>query len=211
MYLYVKRYLDVAGSMIGLILFGPVMAVSAIAVRVTMGKPVFFRQRRPGLNEVPFTCLKFRTMSEIRNPNGHLLVDELRITRLGRLLRRTSIDELPQLFNVLRGELSLIGPRPLLESYMPFYTPDERRRHTVRPGLTGWAQIHGRCTLTFEQRFMYDLFYVDNISFRLDLYIFFRTFWLLLTQRSSSVIPETSQVALDTLRSQSQCSSSSQR
>jgi lipopolysaccharide/colanic/teichoic acid biosynthesis glycosyltransferase len=207
MYLYLKRSLDIVGSIVGLVVLGPIMIASAVAVRLTMGNPVLFRQRRPGLYEIPFTCLKFRTMSEMRNTSGELLVDDLRLTRLGRFLRRTSIDELPQLVNVLRGELSLVGPRPLLESYMPFYTPDERRRHNVRPGLTGWAQIHGRCALTFEEKFIHDLFYVDNISFRLDLYIILRTFWILLTQRSSAVIPETPQIALDTLRSQSPYSS----
>ena len=132
-------------------------------------------------------------------------------SRCGRFLRRTSLDELPQLFNVLRGDLSFVGPRPLLENYREFYTQEERRRHTVRPGITGWAQIHGRKTLTFEQRFVYDLFYVDNISLRLDLYILLRTLWTLFSQRSSAVIPETPEIALDILRSQSQCSSSTQR
>jgi len=150
-------------------------------------------------------------MADLRNEQGTLLPDELRLTRCGRFLRRTSLDELPQLLNVLRGDLSFVGPRPLLENYREFYTQEERRRHTVRPGITGWAQIHGRKTLTFEQRFVYDLFYVDNISLRLDLYILLRTLWTLFSQRSSAVIPETPEIALDILRSQSQCSSSTQR
>jgi sugar transferase EpsL len=211
MYLYLKRSLDLVGSMVSLVILGPVMIAVAAAVRLTMGNPVLFRQRRPGLNEAPFTCLKFRTMADLRNEQGTLLPDELRLTRCGRFLRRRSLDELPQLLNVLRGDLSFVGPRPLLENYREFYTQEERRRHTVRPGITGWAQIHGRKTLTFEQRFVYDLFYVDNISLRLDLYILLRTLWTLFSQRSSAVIPETPEIALDILRSQSQCSSSTQR
>lgn len=207
MYLSIKRFIDVVGSLIGLIALGPVMLVAAIAVQITMGKPVLFRQRRPGLNEIPFTCLKFRTMNDRRDSNATLLPDELRLTQCGRFLRRTSIDELPQLVNVLFGDLSFVGPRPLLESYTDVYTPEERRRHAVRPGITGWAQIHGRKSLTFEQRFAYDLFYVDNLSFRVDLYILLRTLWILVTQRSSAVIPETPEVALDILRSRSQYSS----
>ncbi len=211
MYLHLKRFFDVAGSLVGLLAFGPVMLVAAFFVRVTMGKPILFRQRRPGRNEKLFTCLKFRTMADRRDSTGRLLSDELRLTRCGRILRRTSLDEIPQLLNVLRGDLSLVGPRPLLESYTDYYTCEERRRHNVRPGITGWAQIHGRKMLTFEQRFAYDLFYVDNLSFPLDLYIMASTFWILATQRSSAVIPETPEIALDVLRSQSQYSSQPQK
>jgi sugar transferase EpsL len=211
MYLRIKRILDVAGSLAGLIALGPVVLVTAIAVRITLGKPVLFRQRRPGLNEIPFTCLKFRTMVDSRDSRGDSLPDEVRLTRCGRFLRRTSLDELPQLVNVLNGDLSFVGPRPLLESYANVYTTEERRRHAVRPGITGWAQIHGRKALTFEQRFVYDLQYVDNISFRLDLYILLRTFWLLVSQRSSAVIPETPEIALDILRSQSHYVQNSQK
>jgi lipopolysaccharide/colanic/teichoic acid biosynthesis glycosyltransferase len=211
MYVFVKRSLDVVGSIVGMVVLGPLLILSAVAVRLTMGKPVLFRQRRPGLSEIPFTCLKFRTMADRRDAKGALLPDELRLTRCGRFLRRTSLDELPQLFNVLCGDLSFVGPRPLLETYRNFYTPEERRRHIVRPGITGWAQIHGRKTLSFEQRFAYDLHYVDNISFCLDMYIILRTLWLLVSQRSSAVIPETPEIALDILRSQSQYSSQSQQ
>lgn len=211
MYLRLKRGLDVLGSVVGLTLLGPVMIGSAALVRLTLGKPVLFRQRRPGFREIPFTCLKLRTMADARTNDGTLLPDELRLTGVGRLLRRLSLDELPQLLNILRGDLSFIGPRPLLEAYTAFYTQDERRRHDVRPGLTGWAQIHGRKTLTFEERFAYDLYYVDHLSFRLDVQIFVRTFWILLTQRSSAVIPDTPEVALDILRSQSRFSLEAQK
>jgi sugar transferase EpsL len=201
MYLHLKRGLDIAGSVAALLVLGPVMAVSAFGVLLSMGKPVLFRQRRPGLREKPFVCLKFRTMAERYDAHGKLLPDEQRLTTVGRFLRRTSLDELPQLLNILRGDLSFVGPRPLLESYTPFYSQEERRRHAVRPGLTGWAQVHGRKTLTFEQRFAYDLFYVDNISFALDARIFLLTIWILVSQRSTAVIPTTPEIALDILRS----------
>jgi lipopolysaccharide/colanic/teichoic acid biosynthesis glycosyltransferase len=142
-----------------------------------------FRQRRPGLHERGIVCLKFRTMTEARDQNGRLLPDEERLTPLGSFLRRTSLDELPQLWNILRGDLSFIGPRPLLEHYLPYYTPAEHRRHSVRPGLTGWAQIHGRNRLSFDQRLAMDVWYVEHVSWFLDVKILLVTFWVVLTQR----------------------------
>ncbi|HTF62009.1 MAG TPA: sugar transferase [Edaphobacter sp.] len=205
MYRTVKRLLDVSGAVVGLVFTAPVMLIILIVVRLTMGKPVLFRQRRPGLWEQPFTCLKFRTMNNQRDHNGALLSDERRLTRSGKLLRRTSLDELPQLVNILKGDLSFVGPRPLLEAYTPYYTDDERRRHSVRPGLTGWAQIHGRKQLTFEERFSYDIFYVEHIGFLLDMEILGRTLWSLVSQKTSTVIPEIPEVALNLLRSGSIC------
>ncbi len=192
----------------GLLITAPAMLVIALAVRVTTGRPVVFRQRRPGLHELPFTCLKFRTMSGHCGDDGRPLPDEQRLTKVGRFLRRTSLDELPQLINILKGDLSFVGPRPLLESYTPFYTPEERRRHSVRPGLTGWAQIHGRKERTFEERFAYDLFYVENMSCALDLQILLRTFWGLFTQKTAMVIPDVPEIALDVLRSRRPCTGS---
>ncbi len=201
MYRIVKRCLDFVGALIALTCALPLMLMIAIALRLTLGSPVLFRQRRPGLKEVPFTCLKFRTMAEWRDDEGRLLPDQQRLTRIGRFLRRTSLDELPQFFNIVKGDLSFVGPRPLLESYTPYYTAEERRRHNVRPGLTGWAQIHGRKERTFEERFAYDLCYVENVSFRLDMEILARTFWGLFTQKAKAVIPDEPEIALDVLRS----------
>ena len=172
------------------------MLFIAALVRLNMGKPVLFRQTRPGLNERPFTCLKFRTMNAARDEQGRLLSDAQRMTRLGKFLRRTSLDELPQLWNILQGDLSLIGPRPLLQRYLPYYTEEERRRHSIRPGLTGWAQIHGRNCLSFDKRLELDIWYVDHLSFWLDLRILLATAWIVLSQRGVG----TDTAALDELR-----------
>jgi sugar transferase EpsL len=147
---------------------------------------VFVRQLRPGLHGRPFTLLKFRTMTEARDPAGNLLPDEQRLTRLGRFLRRTSLDELPELINVLKGEMSLVGPRPLLMQYLDRYTPEQARRHEVKPGITGWAQINGRNALTWEEKFKLDVWYVDHRSFRLDLRIILLTVWKVLRQEGIS-------------------------
>jgi sugar transferase EpsL len=154
----------------------PVIAVVAALIRGRLGSPVLFRQRRPGLRGGPFTLYKFRTMSDQRDEDGSPLSDELRLTALGRTLRRFSLDELPQLFNVLKGDMSLVGPRPLLMEYLPLYTPEQARRHAVRPGITGWAQVNGRNAVNWEERFRLDVWYVDHRSFRLD----FRILWLTL-------------------------------
>jgi lipopolysaccharide/colanic/teichoic acid biosynthesis glycosyltransferase len=151
------------------------MGVAALLILIFMGRPVLFCQERPGRNEKPFVLYKFRTMSPETGKDGNLLSDSQRITGLGKILRRTSIDELPQLINVLRGEISIVGPRPLLKEYLDLYSEQQRRRHEVRPGITGWAQVKGRNALTWEEKFALDVYYVDNISFRLDLEILFRT------------------------------------
>lgn len=160
---------------LGLIALSPVLLTVAVVVWLTMGWPVLFRQVRPGLQGEPFTLLKFRTMRDIQGPNGRPVADGERMTRVGRFLRSTSLDELPELWNVLKGEMSLVGPRPLLMQYLPLYSDEQRRRHDVRPGLTGWAQVNGRNALTWEDKFDMDVWYVDHRSFLLDLRILLRT------------------------------------
>src|SRR5690606_32744459 len=175
MYRVVKRMFDIIASCILLVLFSPVMALTACLIYLTMGSPVLFRQQRPGLYGQPFTLVKFRTMTDARDKTGNLLPDEMRLTRLGALLRSTSLDELPELFNVLKGEMSLVGPRPLKMEYLSLYTPRQARRHEVLPGITGWAQVNGRNSLSWEEKFELDVWYVDNQSFWLDLKILFLT------------------------------------
>jgi len=167
--------MDLMGATFGLVLLAPVMLVVALLIRLTMGSPVLFRQVRPGLYGRPFTMYKFRTMLDIRNERGELLPDELRLTPVGRFLRKTSLDELPELFNVLKGDMSLVGPRPLLMDYLDRYTPEQARRHEVKPGITGWAQVNGRNALTWEEKFKLDVWYVDNWSLWLDIKILFMT------------------------------------
>src|ERR1700678_1464394 len=179
-----KRTLDVLVAAAALVALSPLLAVIAVLVRIFMGSPVLFRQVRPGYKERPFTCLKFRTMTDKRDANGNLLPDGDRLTRLGRLLRRTSLDELPELINVLRGEMSLVGPRPLLMQYLDRYTPEQRRRHAVKPGITGWAQVNGRNALDWERKFDLDLWYVDHQTFWLDIRILSKTL-LQVVQRDS--------------------------
>jgi lipopolysaccharide/colanic/teichoic acid biosynthesis glycosyltransferase len=166
-----KRCLDVGGAAVALIIFSPVLLVVALLVWWGLGWPVFFRQLRPGLHGIPFSLIKFRTMREARATDGKLLSDEARMPPFGRWLRSTSLDELPELWNVLKGNMSLVGPRPLLMDYLPLYTAEQRRRHEVRPGITGWAQVNGRNALTWEQKFTHDVWYVDNWSMLLDLKI----------------------------------------
>jgi lipopolysaccharide/colanic/teichoic acid biosynthesis glycosyltransferase len=163
-----KRLVDVCGAMAGLVLFAPLIAAVSTAVRLRLGRPVLFRQPRAGQGGQPFLLRKFRTMVDARDRAGALLPDSGRLTKLGRLLRETSLDELPQLWNVLKGEMSLVGPRPLYADYVARYTPEQRRRLEVKPGLTGWAQIHGRNGITWEQKFELDAWYVENRSLRLD-------------------------------------------
>jgi len=169
--LALKRVMDFSLALLGLVVTAPVMLVSAVIIRMCLGSPIFFRQERPGLHGKPFVLIKFRTMTNERDLQGNLLPDAERLRGIGRFLRRTSIDELPQLWNVLKGELSIVGPRPLLTKYLEFYTPEQMRRHDVKPGITGWAQIHGRNTITWQEKFAYDLWYVDNWSLLLDLKI----------------------------------------
>jgi sugar transferase EpsL len=163
--------MDIAVAATSLVVFAPVMAAIAIAIRRDVGSPILFRQMRPGLHEQPFEIVKFRTMRDIRDSKGRLLPIEDRTTRLGSLLRRLSLDELPELWNILKGDMSLVGPRPLLMEYLPSYTPEQARRHEVRPGLTGWSQVNGRHALEWEDRFKLDVWYIDHWSLRLDLQI----------------------------------------
>ena len=176
-YDYSKRLLDVLISATALLLLAPVMAVVAILVRLKLGSPVIFRQPRPGYREVTFNCLKFRSMTDHRDARGQLLPEELRLTEFGKSLRRASLDELPQLWNVLTGDMSLVGPRPLAVRYLPRYSKEQRRRHTVPPGITGWAQINGRNDIEWDRRLELDIWYVDHRSLWLDLKILVITVW----------------------------------
>lgn len=167
--------MDIITSLCGLIFLSPVLLVLAVFVRRKLGSPVFFRQQRPGLNGKIFTMYKFRTMTDARNEEGNLLPDEDRLPPFGKFLRSTSLDELPELINVLKGNMSLVGPRPLLVQYLPRYSDFQARRHEVRPGITGWAQVNGRNALSWEEKFALDVWYVDNASFSLDLKILWMT------------------------------------
>ena len=171
MYSFIKRCLDTVGAGLGLIVLFPFLLLIALAIRMKMGGPVLFRQMRPGLWGKPFYMYKFRTMTNEKNAAGELLPDEMRLTGLGRFLRSTSLDELPELFNVLKGDMSLVGPRPLLMQYLERYTPEQARRHEVKPGITGWAQINGRNAISWEEKFALDVWYVDNWSLWLDIRI----------------------------------------
>jgi len=172
-----KRIFDFAVALLVLVIFGPAMVFVAVLIRRRLGRPVLFRQRRPGLHGQPFEMLKFRTMRDARDAQGHLLPDEQRMTPFGQFLRSASIDELPELINVLKGEMSLVGPRPLLMEYLPLYSETQKRRHDVRPGVTGWAQINGRNAISWQKKFELDVWYVQNQSLWLDLKILFLTFW----------------------------------
>lgn len=173
---FFKRFLDIVISITGLIILSPIFFIVAILVRIKLGSPVIFKQERPGKNEKIFKLYKFRSMNNKKDENGKLLPDKDRLTRFGRILRSTSLDELPELFNILKGDMSLIGPRPLTVGYLPYYNETEKHRHDVRPGLTGLAQINGRNALNWEERFSYDVEYVNNLSFKNDVKIFLKTF-----------------------------------
>jgi lipopolysaccharide/colanic/teichoic acid biosynthesis glycosyltransferase len=181
-----KRVFDLLLSIPVLILVSPVIIVVTLLVRMRLGSPVFFSQLRPGLHARPFYMLKFRTMTNTRGSDGRLLSDDKRMTRLGNFLRRTSIDELPEFVNVFKGDMSLVGPRPLLMQYLDRYTPEQARRHEVKPGITGWAQIHGRNALTWEEKFKLDVWYVDNWSLWLDIKIIAMTIWKILQREGIS-------------------------
>jgi len=181
-----KRALDCAISAIALVVASPVLAAIAIVVRATLGSPVLFRQKRPGLRGEPFLLNKFRTMTEAADQSGKLLADEARLTPVGSFLRRWSLDELPELWNVLRGDMSLVGPRPLLMQYLGRYTAQQARRHEVRPGITGWAQVNGRDLLTWPERFALDVRYVDRVSFALDVKILALTIWKIVRREGKS-------------------------
>ncbi len=178
--------LDILGSLTGLVLLSPLLIAVAILIRMTLGKPVLFRQRRPGLNGAPFILIKFRTMTNAPNHHGSIPSDGERLSRVGRWLRSTSLDELPELWNVLRGDMSLVGTRPLLMEYLPLYSPEQARRHDVKPGLTGWTQVNGRNSLTWEEKFKLDIWYVEHRSLSLDLYILALTFGCVFRRRGVS-------------------------
>jgi lipopolysaccharide/colanic/teichoic acid biosynthesis glycosyltransferase len=183
---WIKRLLDVILTSLGLILLSPILLFIAILVRFKHGAPIFFRQSRPGLQGRSFTLLKFRTMTNECDTTGNLLTDEQRLTAFGQFLRRTSLDEFPELLNVLRGDMSLVGPRPLLMQYLDRYTSEQVRRHEVRPGITGWAQINGRNALSWEEKFELDIWYVDHASLWLDLKILVLTVWKVLRREGIS-------------------------
>ncbi|HOT90410.1 MAG TPA: sugar transferase [Anaerolineae bacterium] len=172
---WVKRFFDLGIALPALLLLSPIMIGIAILVRLKLGAPVLFRQQRPGLHGKPFTLYKFRTMTDARDAEGNLLPDADRLTPFGRFLRSTSLDELPELFNVLKGDMSLVGPRPLLMEYLPLYSPEQMRRHEVKPGITGWAQINGRNALTWEEKFALDIWYVEHYNWWMDLKILWCT------------------------------------
>ena len=181
-----KRMVDIAAASIGLIVTAPLQVAVAVTIRVAMGPPIFFRQERPGLGGRPFVLLKFRTMAPFFDASEHSLPDEERVTRLGRWLRATSLDELPELWNILRGDMSFVGPRPLLMQYLPLYSVDEFRRHEVRPGLTGLAQVAGRNETTWPERLGIDVYYVDSMSFASDCKMLLKTVGLVASRRGIS-------------------------
>lgn len=181
-----KRFIDIALAAAFIVIFLPLLAIIALLVRAKLGSPVLFRQERPGLHGRPFILVKFRTMRDMNDPDGTPFPDAERLTRFGRLLRATSLDELPELWNVLRGEMSLVGPRPLLTEYLPLYSERHARRHAVRPGLTGWAQVNGRNELSWEERLDLDVWYVDNRSLALDARILLDTVAAVLGRRGVS-------------------------
>ena len=172
---YIKRALDIMLSGIAMIVLSPVMLITAILVRVNLGSPVVFCQERPGKDEIIFKMHKFRTMTEERNENGELLPDEKRLTEFGKTLRSLSLDELPELWDIFRGKMSIVGPRPLLVKYLPLYSEEQHHRHDIKPGLTGWAQVNGRNLTSWEERFEHDIYYVNHVSFLMDVKIVFAT------------------------------------
>jgi sugar transferase EpsL len=180
--MWIKKAIDRTAATVLLIVLSPVMAVIALLVWATIGRPVLFRQTRTGFRGRPFQIIKFRTMTNDKDTNGRALPDEMRLPTVGRFLRATSLDELPELYNVLTGEVSLVGPRPLLAHYLERYSPEQARRHDVMPGITGWAQINGRNDLTWEEKFALDVWYVDHRSLGLDFRILLKTFWQVIKQ-----------------------------
>ena len=177
---YIKRFLDIILSLIAIIILSPVYIIVSILVLIFMGWPILFKQPRPGKDEKIFNMYKFRTMTNKKDKKGNLLPDEQRLNKFGKFLRSTSLDELPELFCILNGSMSIIGPRPLLVQYLPYYTKEEHHRHDVRPGLTGWAQVNGRNLVNWDERFKLDLEYVNNLSFKMDFKVIFRTIKIVL-------------------------------
>ena len=176
----IKRFMDFLIAALSIIIFSPLLIILAILVRVKLGGPVIFKQERPGLNGKVFKLYKFRTMTDAKDENGNLLDDEYRLTSFGKKPRSTSLDELPELYNILKGDMSIVGPRPLLVKYLPLYNDEQKRRHDVRPGLTGLAQVSGRNAITWTEKFNKDIEYVDNVSLGLDISIFFKTIYCVL-------------------------------
>lgn len=183
---FFKRLLDFVLSLLTIIVLSPVLLITAILVRSKLGSPVIFRQERPGKNEKIFTLYKFRTMTDEKDEKGNLLPDEVRLTKFGKTLRSTSLDELPELFNILKGDMSIVGPRPLLVEYLPLYNDYQKHRHDVTPGFTGWAQCNGRNSLSWDEKFDLDIYYVNNISFLLDIKIIFKTVKIVLCREGIS-------------------------
>ena len=183
---YIKRILDFILSLIALVILSPIILVIAILVRIKLGSPVIFKQKRPGLNEKIFTLYKFRTMTDAKDENGNLLPDNIRLTKFGKILRSTSLDELPELFNIIKGDMSIVGPRPLLVKYLSLYNKSQKHRHDVRPGFTGWAQCNGRNALSWEEKFDLDIYYVNHVSFFIDVKILFKTIKIVLLREGIS-------------------------
>lgn len=183
---YVKRTVDFLLSLVSIIILSPVLLILAVVVRIKMGSPIVFSQSRPGINGKIFKMYKFRTMTNEKDKNGNLLPDEMRLNKFGSFLRSTSLDELPELFNILKGDMAIVGPRPLLVEYLPLYTEKQARRHEVRPGMTGYAQVNGRNELSWERKFELDVEYVDNVTFANDLRIIFKTFKMVLKREGIS-------------------------
>ena len=204
-----KRLFDILVSLILLILSGPALVTVALLVRLKLGSPVLFRQERPGLNRKLFTMFKFRTMiSKTHDDQGNQLPDDQRLTPFGLWLRATSLDELPELFNVMAGEMSLVGPRPLMVKYLDRYTPTQNRRHEVRPGITGWAQVNGRNNMTWEEKFDYDVWYVDHQSFWLDIKILWLTLWHVIARKD---VAKDGHATVDEFMGTESCQSSATR
>ncbi|NLL04836.1 MAG: sugar transferase [Clostridiaceae bacterium] len=191
---FIKRLMDIVLSLLAIIILSPVLLIVALLVRVKLGSPVIFKQNRPGLNEKLFTLYKFRTMTDEKDENGELQPNHIRLTKLGRILRATSLDELPELFNILKGDMSIIGPRPLLIEYLPLYNEKQKHRHDVRPGLSGLAQVNGRNAISWEEKFDYDIDYVENLTFLLDFKIILKTFFKVLKREG---INRTENITMD--------------
>ena len=184
---FFKRLIDFILSLIALIVLSPILLIVAILVRTKLGSPVIFKQERPGLNEKIFTLYKFRTMTDAKDEQGNLLPDEIRLTKFGKLLRSTSLDELPELFNILKGDMAIVGPRPLMTRYVPYYTEEERARHSIRPGMTGYAQVKGRNSLTWDEKFKYDLYYVNHVTFLVDIKVILDTIKIVIKHEGISL------------------------
>lgn len=184
---YIKRLLDIICALLAIIVFCWLYIIVAVLVWIKLGRPVLFKQARPGKDEKIFNMYKFRTMTDARDENGNLLPDSVRLTKFGRFLRSTSLDELPEAFNILKGDMSIVGPRPLMARYLPYYTEEEKKRHLVRPGLTGHAQVHGRNAVSWDERFKYDIEYVNNTTFITDLKILYETVKIVISRKGISI------------------------